>query len=132
MFQQVTIIGNLGRDPEMRYTQAGVPVVSFSVATSRSWTGQDGQKNEKTVWFRITAWRRLAEICNEYLRKGNRVFVVGEMEEPGAWNDADGEARASLEVTAQTVKFLSGPNETATPSMNGARTLGDIKETIPF
>ena len=129
MFQQVTIIGNLGRDPEMRYTQAGVEVCSFSVATSRSWTGKDGQKNEKTVWFRITTWRKLAEICNQYLQKGNRVFITGEMEEPGAWTDAEGEARASLEVTAQTVKFLSGPNE---PSLNGAKTLGDIKEEIPF
>ena len=129
MFQQVTIIGNLGRDPEMRYTQAGVEVCSFSVATSRSWTGKDGQKNEKTVWFRITTWRKLAEICNQYLQKGNRVFITGEMEEPGAWTDAQGEPRASLEVTAQTVKFLSGPNE---PSLNGAKTLGDIKEEIPF
>ena len=129
MYQQVTVIGNLGRDPEMRHTQAGVEVCSFSVATSRSWTNKDGQKQEKTVWWRITAWRKLAEICNQYLQKGNRVFITGEMEEPGAWADAEGNPRASLELTAQTVKFLSGPNE---PSLNGAKTLDDVEEEIPF
>jgi len=107
MYQQITIIGNLGRDPEMRYTPSGVAVTNFSVATSRSWTGQDGQRQEKTVWFRVAAWRRLAETCNQYLTKGQRVLVIGEMEEPSTWTDREGNTRASLEVTAQTVRFLN-------------------------
>ena len=107
MYQQITLVGNLGRDPEMRYTPSGVPVTNFSVATSRTWTGPDGQRHEKTVWFKVTAWRRLAETCGEYLTKGQRVLVVGEVEEPNTWTDRDGNTRASLDVTAQTVRFLN-------------------------
>ena len=98
---------NLGRDPEMRYTPSGVAVTNFSVATSRSWTGQDGQRQEKTVWFRVAAWDRLAETSNQYLTKGQRVLVVGEMEEPSTWTDREGNTRASLEVRARTVRFLN-------------------------
>ena len=65
MYQQITLIGNLGRDPEMRYTPSGVAVTSFSVAVNRSWTGQDGQRQDKTTWFRVSAWRRQAETCNQ-------------------------------------------------------------------
>ena len=107
MYQQITLIGNLGRDPEMRYTPSGVAVTNFSVATSRSWTGQDGQRQEKTVWFRVAAWDRLAETSNQYLTKGQRVLVVGEMEEPSTWTDREGNTRASLEVRARTVRFLN-------------------------
>ncbi len=107
MYQQITLVGNLGRDPEMRYTPSGVAVTNFSVATSRSWTGQDGQRQENTVWFRVAAWRRLAETCNQYLTKGQRVLVVGEVEEPSTWTDQEGNSRASLEVTARTVRFLN-------------------------
>ena len=107
MYQQITLVGNLGRDPEMRYTPSGTAVTSFSIATSRSWTGQDGQRQEKTVWFRISAWRRLAETCNQYLSKGQRVLIVGEVEEPSTWTDQSGNSRASLEVTARNVQFLS-------------------------
>jgi len=84
-----------------------VAVTNFSVATSRSWTGQDGQRQEKTVWFRVAAWRGLAETCNQYLTKGQRVLVVGEVEEPNTWTDQEGNTRASLEVTARTVRFLN-------------------------
>ena len=107
MFQQIILIGNLGRDPEMRYTPSGVPVTSFSLAVSRSWTGQDGQKQEKTTWFRVTAWRRQAEIVSQYLTKGSKVLVVGEIEEARTYVDKNGETRVSLEVTAQNVKFMS-------------------------
>ena len=108
MYQQVIIVGNLGRDPEMRYTASGVPVTSFSVAVSKRWTGQDGQKQEKTTWFRVTAWRQLAEICSQYLTKGRQVMVIGEIEEPDVWTDREGNNRASLELTARDVKFLAG------------------------
>ncbi len=111
MYQQITLVGNLGQDPEMRYTASGVPVTNFSVATSRTWTGTDGQRQEKTVWFRVTAWRRLAETCNEYLSKGRRVLVVGEMEEPNIWTDQGGNTRADLQLTARDVHFLSTRSE---------------------
>lgn len=107
MYQQITLVGNLGQDPQMRYTPSGVAVTSFSVAVNRSWTGQDGQRQDKTTWFRISAWRRLAETCSQYLTKGQRVLVVGEVEEPNTWTDRDGNTRASLDVTAQTVRFLN-------------------------
>ena len=107
MYQQITLVGNLGRDPEMRYTPSGVAVTSFSVAVNRSWTGQDGQRQDRTTWFRISAWRRLAETCNQYLTKGQRVLVVGELEEPSTWTDREGNTRASLEVTARTVRFMN-------------------------
>lgn len=107
MYQQITIVGNLGRDPEMRYTANGSAVTSFPVATSRGWTGADGQRNEKTVWFRVSAWERQAETCNQYLTKGQRVLVVGEIEEPYVFTDQEGNSRASLQVRARNVQFLS-------------------------
>lgn len=111
MYQQITLIGNLGADPEMRYTPNGQPVTSFRMAVSRTWTGQDGQRQEKTVWFRVTAWRKLAETASQYLTKGSKVLVVGEMEDPNAYIDRDGKPRASLEVTASTIRFLSTRGE---------------------
>lgn len=111
MYQQITLVGNLGRDPEMRYGPSGDPVTNFRVATSRSWTGQDGQRQEKTVWFRVAAWQRLAETCNQYLAKGSRVLVVGELEEPYMWTDESGNARAMLQVRARNVQFLTSRAE---------------------
>lgn len=107
MYQQITIIGNLGHDPEMRYTPSGVPVTNFSVAVGRRWTREDGQQEEETIWFRVSAWRRQAEICNQYLTKGQRVLVVGRLQEPNIWTDQNGSARASLQITAQDVRFLN-------------------------
>ena len=111
MFQQITLVGNLGRDPEMRYTPSGVPVTSFSVATSRRYQGQDGQWQEKTIWFRATAWRKTAETVSQYLTKGSKVLIIGELEEPRPWTDKDGNTQVSLEVTVQTIKFLSARGE---------------------
>ena len=111
MYQQITLIGNLGRDPEMRYTASGSAVTSFPVATSQRWTGSDGQRNEKTVWFRVSAWERQAETCNQYLTKGRRVLVVGEIEEPYVYTDQEGNSRASLQVRARNVQFLNSRAE---------------------
>ena len=113
MFQQITLVGNLGRDPEMRYTPSGVPVASFSVATSRRYQGADGQWQEKTVWFRVTAWRKTAETVSQYLTKGSKVLIIGELEEPRTWVDKDGNTQASLDVTAQTIRFLSARGDNA-------------------
>lgn len=111
MYQQITLIGNLGKDPEMRYTPSGVPITDFSLAVSRSWNNQDGQRQEKTIWFRVTAWRKQAELVNQYLTKGSKVLVVGELEDPYAYIDKEGKPRASLQVTATNIRFLSPRGE---------------------
>ena len=106
MYQQITLVGHLGNDPEMRHLPSGDPVTNFRVATNRFWTGADGQRQEKTVWFEVAAWQRLAETCSQYLTKGRRVLVVGELEEPDVWTDNSGNARATLKVRARNVQFL--------------------------
>ena len=132
MYQQTTIVGNLGGDPEMRNLEDGTPVTTFSVATNRRWTdGQTGEKREKTTWFRVTAWRRQAEVCNDFLEKGRQVMVIGEIS-ASAWIDEKGEARSSLELTARNVKFLgqNGNGNGAPPPMSDEE-LAD-KDEIPF
>jgi len=117
-FQEVTIVGNLGRDPEMRYTSDGVPVTSFNVATNRRWNNQDGSKGEETVWFRVSVWRRMAEVCAQYLTKGRQVMVKGRLNAdpetggPRVWKGNDGESRSSFEITASNVLFLGKRGET--------------------
>ena len=110
MLNKVIIIGNLGSDPEMRYTPNGAAVTSFSVATNRRYKTSDGEQHEEAVWFRVSAWGRLAEVTSEYLNKGSQVYVEGRIGEPHVYTTQSGEARASLDVTAQTVQFLSTPN----------------------
>lgn len=106
MYQQITIVGNVGRDPEMRYTGGGTAVCSFSVAVSRSWTDKTtNERREKTTWFKVTAWRQLAETCSQYVKKGMQILVIGEID-ASAYVTQNGEPRASLELTASTVKFL--------------------------
>ena len=107
MYQNTIIVGNLTRDPEMRYTPSGTAVTNFSVAVSRKFTGKDGKAVEKTKWFRVTAWGKLAETCNQYLTKGRQVLVTGEIDASAYANQA-GEPAASLELTAREVKFLGG------------------------
>ena len=117
MYHKVILAGHLGRDPEMRYTTDGTPVTSFSVATTEKWTGQDGQQQERTIWWRVTAWRRLAETCNRFLSKGRPVLVEGRMNVdpesggPRTFTRKDGTVGASYEVTALTVKFLGAREE---------------------
>lgn len=113
MYQQITLIGNLGNDPELRHTATGTPVCSFNLAVNKKWTGQDGQAQEKTTWFRVTTWKKTAEIVAQYLTKGSQVFVIGELEDARVWTDKEGVARASLEVNGQTVKFLGGKGDHA-------------------
>lgn len=110
MYQSFQAIGRLGNDPEQRYTPSGVPVTTFSLAIDRTWTNGDGQRQEKTLWVRVTTWRKQAEIVAQYLKKGSKVFIVGELEEARPFTDRDGNNRASLEITANTVKFLDGRN----------------------
>jgi single-strand DNA-binding protein len=107
MYQKTIIVGYLGRDPEMRYTPSGTAVTNFSVAVTRRWTGRDGQQQEKTTWFRVNAWEKLAELCNQYLTKGQLVLVEGDVE-ARPWTSQEGEARASLDLRAWNVRFLGG------------------------
>lgn len=104
---KVMLIGNLGKDPEMKYTPSGVPVTTFSVAVSRSWRTPEGENREETEWFRIVAWRKLAETCNEYLRKGMRVYIEGRLQ-TRKWTDQQGQERYTTEVDAQEMVMLSG------------------------
>ncbi len=110
MYQKTIVIGHLGRDPEMRYTPSGVPVTSFSLATTRKWTNANGEQQEKTTWFRVTCWRKLAELTAQYLQKGRLALVEGDVD-ASAWTDKEGNARASLELTATNIRFLGGRGE---------------------
>ncbi len=102
---KVMIIGNLGRDPEMKYTQTGTPVTQFSVAVSRTRKSPDGQQIDETEWFRVVAWERLAETCNEYLRKGSKVYIEGRLQ-TRKWTGQDGQERTTVEVVANEMLLL--------------------------
>lgn len=110
MYQQITIIGNVGRDPEMRYTQGGVAVCDFSVAVNKKYTTSGGEQRDETTWFRVTCWRQLAETMGKYLTKGKQIMVVGEVS-ASAYTDKAGQPAATLEITANTVKFLGSRQE---------------------
>ena len=100
------LIGRLGSDPEIRYTPSGVAVANFSIATSEEWKDKDtGDKQERTEWHRIVVWRRLAEICGEYLSKGRQVYVEGRIQ-TRSWEDRDGNKRYTTEIIANDVQFL--------------------------
>ncbi len=144
MYQTIILAGNLGRDPEMRYTPAGQAVTSFSVATNRQYTNNNGETVKETTWFRISVWGKMAEVCNQYLKKGSKVLVEGRLTaDPGTggpriWNGQDGQPRASFEVSAQTVRFLSSRGEGESGGMSSpgiadeaAAPAGDENE-IPF
>jgi single-strand DNA-binding protein len=126
MYQTIILVGNVGRDPEMRYTPSGQAVTSFSVATNRQYTNNNGETVKETIWFRVSAWGKTGEICNQYLKKGSKVLVEGRLTAdpatggPRVWTGQDGSARASFEVSAQTVRFLSSRSETAEPGIGGA------------
>jgi single-strand DNA-binding protein len=117
MYQKITIVGNLGRDPEMRYTPSGQAVTNFNVATNRRYTSSDGQTVDETTWFRISVWGRQAETCNQYLRQGSRVLVEGRITPdpatggPRIWTRQDGTPGASFEISSNFVKFLSTRQE---------------------
>jgi single-strand DNA-binding protein len=108
---KVMIIGNLGRDPEMRYTPSGRPVTTFSVATSRSWNTSDGDRRVETEWFNVVAWSNLAEICKQYLSKGQQVYIEGRLQ-TRQWDDAEGKQHTSVEIVANEMIILGDRRET--------------------
>jgi single-strand DNA-binding protein len=138
MFHTIIIVGNLGRDPEMRYTPSGQAVTSFSVASSRQYTGSNGQKVKETVWFRISAWGKQAETCNNFLRKGSKVLVEGRLMpdaatgSPRIWTRSDGTPGTSFEVTASTVRFLSSRGEGDGEFSADEMPESDAGDDIPF
>ncbi len=102
---KVMVIGHLGRDPEMRFTPSGRPVTSFSMATSRSWKTSDGERRSETEWFNIVAWGSLAEICNQYLKKGKQVYIEGRLQNR-RWEDDEGNKRSTTEIVAREMIML--------------------------
>ena len=143
MYQHLTIIGNLGRDPEMRYTPSGTPVTNLNVATNRTYKDQNGQQVKETTWFRVSVFGKMAENCAQYLQKGRMVLVEGRLTPdkntggPRVWDKQDGTKGASFEVFATNVKFMpsgqraeGGPPVTDEEIAGAPETMGD--EEIPF
>jgi single-strand DNA-binding protein len=133
MYQSCTIVGNLGKDVELRYTPQGKAVASFSVAVNeRKLNSDTGQWDESVTWFRATCWERRAETAAEYLRKGSKVLIVGPVK-ASAWTDKEGNARASLEITAREIKFLSGGSDKdSAENLTQGTQATQADEGIPF
>jgi single-strand DNA-binding protein len=137
MFQQLILIGNLGNAPEMRYTPAGIPFAQFRLAVNRRWTGENGQPVEKTTWFNLTAWRKQAELASQYLDKGRKVMVIGEVEGARPYTDREGVQRASIDVTVNEIRFIDSRRDEAgssNPAASGTSLPEAAKEgeDIPF
>ena len=141
MYHTIIIVGNVGKDPEMRYTPSGQAVTSFSVATNRQYTTGNGEQVKETVWFRVTTWGKTAETCNQYVKKGMKVLIEGRLTPdkatggPRIWTNQEGSAGASFEVTANTVRFLSARGEGGeAPMMGGGMESAEIpaEDDIPF
>ena len=132
---KVILVGNLGQDPEIRYTPGGAAVCNFSIATTERWNSkQSGQLEEKTEWHRIVVWGKQAENCKEYLSKGRPVYLEGRLQ-TRSWDDKDGNKRYTTEVVAQTVQFLGGRSDGASSggtSRSAAKPQADNDGPPPF
>jgi len=128
---KVMLIGHLGRDPEMRYTPSGKPVTTFSVATSRSWSTADGERKTETEWFNIVAWGNLAEICKQYLTKGQQVYIEGRPQ-TRRWEDAEGVKHSSVEVVAAEMMMLGERRDTNAGTTSTDEVADDIEDEYPF
>ena len=132
-FHTIIFVGNLGRDPEMRYTPGGQAVTNFSVAINDGYTNNQGEKIDRTIWIRVSTWGKNAENCSQYLKKGSKVLVEGRLVPdsstggPRTWTRQDGSVSASFEVSAMTVRFLSSRGETG----GGAGLPGEETEPTP-
>ncbi len=109
---KVILVGHLGRDPELRYTQNGQAVANFSLATTESYAKRDGEREDRTEWHRIVAWGRLAEICAEYLSKGRQIYIEGRIQ-TREWEDREGEKRRTTEIVAREMQMLGRRGETS-------------------
>lgn len=129
MINKAILVGNLGRDPEMRYTQSGQPVANFSVATSERWTDRNSnERREQTEWHNVVCFSRLAEICGEYLHKGSKVYIEGRLQ-TRSWEGQDGQTRYRTEIVAREMKMLDsrggggsgfGPDDPGPPDSRGS------------
>ena len=126
---KVMIIGHLGRDPEMRYTPSGRPVTTFSVATSRSWNSADGEKHTETEWFNIVAWSNLAEICKQFLTKGQQVYIEGRLQ-TRRWDDKEGVKHSAVEIVAAEM-MIFGERREANHAQPGEEPPGMESEASP-
>ena len=137
MVNRVILVGRLGRDPEMRYTSSGTPVTNFSVATNERWNNQDGERQERTEWHKIVTWSKLAEICNQYLTKGQLVYIEGRLQ-TREWDDRDGNKRRTTEIVASDMQMLSSrTEESSTQEPVGVTEGGDMEtgitdDDVPF
>jgi single-strand DNA-binding protein len=141
MFHTLIIVGNVGRDPEMRYTPSGQAVTSFSVASNRKYTSSNGEQVNETIWFRVSAWGKQAEICNQFLKKGSRVLIEGRLTPdkatggPRIWQKQDGSSGSNFEVNAQTVRFLTTRSESDAGGASADAadmTTAPAEDDIPF
>lgn len=123
MVNRVFLIGRLGRDPEVRYTSSGSAVATFSMATDERWTDSEGQRQVRTEWHNIVAWRKLGEICGQYLKKGRLIFIEGRIQ-TREWDDRDGNKRRTTEIVASNMQML----ETRT-STGGGAPVAEAKES---
>lgn len=120
MYHTLIIVGNVGKDPEMRYTPSGQAVTSFSVATNRQYSTGNGEQVKETIWFRISTWGKQAEVCKQYVKKGSKVLIEGRLTPdkvtggPRVWTTKEGTAQTSFEVNASTVRFLGSKDEATT------------------
>jgi single-strand DNA-binding protein len=126
---KVMVIGNMGRDPEMRYTPSGKPVTSFSLASSRSWTTPSGERREETEWFNVVAWGGLAEICNDKLFKSQQVYVEGRLQ-TRSWEDESGQRHYRTEIVASDMIILGPRDRNSSNSVNNNHNYSDHDDYV--
>ena len=135
---KVMLIGNLGKDPELRFTSSGVPVATFTIATNESWKDQDGNLQERTEWHNIVAWRKLAEICGEWLKKGKKVYIEGRIQTRSYDDKNTGAKKYMTEIVADSMIMLDGksagasPESSAAPSAPEPAAGGASNDDLPF
>ena len=116
---KVVLIGNLGADPEVRFTPSGVQVVSLTLATSESWNDKNGERQERTEWHRLVLWRKLAEIADQFLKKGSKIYVEGKLQ-TRSWDDQKGQKRYVTEVVVNNIEMLDGASSTSSAEVGDA------------
>ncbi len=137
MYHQIIIVGNVGKDAEMRYTPNGAAVTAFSVATNNKYTNANGEQISETIWWRITAWNKQAEICNQYVKKGMKILIEGHMVfdkttgGPKIWTKQDGTPGSSFEINPRTIKFLSSKQDNGGTGMDQSAPEAGMDQSIP-
>ena len=130
MVNKVILVGRLGVDPEVRYTGDGTPVASFNLATDEQWKNKNGEKVQKTEWHRIIAWRKLGEICGQYLTKGKLVYIEGKLQ-TRQWEDKNGGKRYTTEIVANGMKMLGGTSDNEQSAKQGQSKSNNVPPNMP-